>query len=181
MTEVWNMLKFSDHLYISSEGRVKSINRLVSEKNKKPYTVKGRIYKNRITPNGYNQVCLRVNNQNKYFYVHRLVAEYFIYNYDSSLEVNHIDGNKLNNSVFNLEMTTKKDNMKHATATRLMASGANHGHTTLSSEDVLEIKRLHQNNCTIKDLAKQYNIKYHLAWSIINNKTWKYLKEVNND
>lgn len=181
MTEIWNKLKISDYIYISSEGRVKSVDKLVSEQNKKPYNVKGRIYKNRITPNGYNQVCLRISNQNKYFYVHRLVAEYFIYNYNPLLEVNHIDGNKLNNNVFNLEMTTKKDNMKHAKATRLMASGDNHGHTTLSSKDVLEIRRLYQNKCTIKDLAERYNIKYHLAWSIINNKTWKYLKEVNND
>ena len=52
--------------------------------------------------------------------VHRLVAMAWLDNFDSKLQVNHIDGNRLNNSVDNLEMCTAGDNMRHAWCLGLM-------------------------------------------------------------
>ena len=62
---------------------------------------------------GYYQVCLKMNNKKYYKRVHRLVAEHFIENPYGLPQVNHIDGNKLNNNVSNLEWIDNKTNTKH--------------------------------------------------------------------
>ncbi len=59
------------------------------------------------------------NNKKRRCKVHRLVAQAFIPNIDNKLEVNHIDGNKENNCINNLEWTTSSENMQHAFKTGL--------------------------------------------------------------
>lgn len=64
---------------------------------------------------GYLTVGLWSDNNiiKKKFYVHRLVARAFIENPENKLEINHIDGNKYNNNVDNLEWSTRSENLKH--------------------------------------------------------------------
>jgi len=64
--------------------------------------------------NGYNIVGLQINKKKKMFFVHRLVAEYFVAPKRGNLQVNHIDGNKQNNDFRNLEWVTPSQNTKHA-------------------------------------------------------------------
>jgi hypothetical protein len=64
--------------------------------------------------NGYNTVGLQINKKKKMFFVHRLVAEYFVAPRSGNLQVNHIDGNKQNNDFRNLEWVTPSQNTKHA-------------------------------------------------------------------
>jgi hypothetical protein len=64
--------------------------------------------------NGYYTVGLQINKKKKMFFVHRLVAEYFIAPKKDNLQVNHIDGNKANNDFRNLEWVTPSQNTKHA-------------------------------------------------------------------
>lgn len=73
------------------------------------------LYKNK----GYEFVGLCGENDRKMKFVHRLVAEAFIENPYGKEEVNHIDGNKRNNNVDNLEWVTRSENVKHAYATGL--------------------------------------------------------------
>jgi len=68
---------------------------------------------------GYNVVCLSDGEIQKIQYVHRLVAEGFIENKDNKETINHIDGNKSNNHVDNLEWATYSENMIHAYKTGL--------------------------------------------------------------
>lgn len=70
--------------------------------------------------NGYKQVCLFENGKRHYFSVHRLVALTFIPNSENKPQVNHIDGNKLNNTVSNLEWVTNAENMQHAERNNLI-------------------------------------------------------------
>lgn len=63
---------------------------------------------------GYEYVCLRDNNCSKTVRLHRIIAESFYGLSDKDIEVNHIDGNKKNNRIDNLEFCTRKDNIEHA-------------------------------------------------------------------
>lgn len=72
--------------------------------------------------NGYQFVCLRKDSKSKNLLVHRLVAEAFIPNPDDLLVVNHIDGNKRNNCVENLEWCTQGRNLEHAIEIGLIGS-----------------------------------------------------------
>lgn len=69
--------------------------------------------KGSIGENGYRYYRLSKNGAKKMFYEHRLVAEYFIDNPNDLPIVNHIDGNKLNNQISNLEWVNYSDNSKH--------------------------------------------------------------------
>lgn len=69
--------------------------------------------------NGYAKVTLSNGTEKGNFQVHRLVAQAFLKNPKKFEIVNHIDGNKLNNDVSNLEWTCRKGNAKHYTETIL--------------------------------------------------------------
>lgn len=73
----------------------------------------------RIDKRGYEKVMLYKNKKGYCKQVHRLVAENFIPNPNNLPQVNHKDGNKLNNKVDNLEWVSCSDNIKHAYDTKL--------------------------------------------------------------
>jgi hypothetical protein len=77
----------------------------------------GKVVAQALTDRGY----LRVGLSGKNLRVHRLVAETFIDNPKGLTEVNHIDGNKANNSTTNLEWSDRLSNMRHAFATGLIS------------------------------------------------------------
>lgn len=77
--------------------------------------LKGRVLKYRVDTHGYATLWLG----SQLHKVHRLVAEAHIPNYHNKPQVNHIDGDKLNNSVENLEWSTARENIQHAHATGL--------------------------------------------------------------
>lgn len=112
MDEIWKDIEGYEGLYqISSLGRVRRI------KGGKG-TASGRILKS-FANSGYFFVGLYVNSKQKHIGVHRLVAEAFIPNPDNKSEVNHINGNKHDNRIVNLEWVTPSENMQHAWRTGL--------------------------------------------------------------
>lgn len=74
----------------------------------------GRWLKPQINSRGYVTYGLSKNNNKKWFSAHRLVALAFIRNIENKEEVNHIDGDKLNNKISNLEWCTRQENVSHA-------------------------------------------------------------------
>lgn len=82
----------------------------------------GRILKTQITSHGYETVQLNYDGDAHTHRVHRLVANAFYDEYDEKLDVNHIDGNKLNNNIENLEICTRQNNIRHAFRTGLKNS-----------------------------------------------------------
>ena len=77
-------------------------------------TKTGRVLRPTVSRQGYERVCLFKMDRERRYRVHRLVAAAFIPNPDNLPQVNHIDGNKRNNHVSNLEWITNEDNMRHA-------------------------------------------------------------------
>ena len=73
---------------------------------------KGKNLKYNISNKGYKFISLYKNGIRKNFYIHRLVAQTFIQNFDNMPIINHIDGNKQNNSENNLEWCTYSHNIK---------------------------------------------------------------------
>jgi len=78
------------------------------------------------TSNGYKQVTIKNKNGNKTFLLHRLVALTYLNNNELKSQVNHIDGNKTNNLLINLEWNTPSENQKHAHRLGLNKSTLNH-------------------------------------------------------
>lgn len=107
MEEIWKDIKGYEGLYqVSNLGNVKSINHY-NKFGEKTILYKGKVLKQQIIKtNGYLSVNLSKNGKTKKFLVHRLVAEAFITNSNNYLVINHIDENKLNNSLDNLEWCT---------------------------------------------------------------------------
>ena len=122
MPEEWRDIDGYEGLYkVSNTGKIKSTDRILyMGKNYVPSKVKGKLIKTRISKNGYVLVTLSSKSKTRHFYVHRLVAETFIPNPENKREVNHIDTNKLNNDVSNLEWVTSSENKIHAHANGLM-------------------------------------------------------------
>jgi len=100
--EIWKTIESSPNYEISNLGSVRN-------------TKTGNVLKVSTNNYGYKLVCLSNKNQKQTGYIHRLVAEAFIKtNLDTrSSVVNHIDGDKTNNSIKNLEWATYSDNAFH--------------------------------------------------------------------
>lgn len=116
--EKWREIpEFKGFYEVSNCGNVRSVSRVVKNKNCFQ-TLKGRTKKPSMSTSGYLKVCLYKDNKNHNRYVHRLVASAFL-EQEKKETVNHIDGNKLNNHVSNLEWATYKENNNHAYLTGL--------------------------------------------------------------
>lgn len=112
MHEIWKDIPNYEGLYqVSNKGNVLSLN-AYGHKIKRPL-------KQYINSFGYPVVVLNHNKIPKYVAVHILVAKAFIPNPNNKPQVNHIDGNKTNNTVDNLEWVTSKENIQHAIRTGL--------------------------------------------------------------
>lgn len=115
MNEIWKDIEGYEGLYqVSNLGRVKSLERVVLRGNGRTLKVRERILKSAIQGTGYERIYLHDEGVKRGFYAHRLVAQAFLYRKDGADEVNHKDGNKLNNESSNLEWVTGDENIDHA-------------------------------------------------------------------
>lgn len=127
MKEIWKPIKDYEGLYeISNFGNVKILARNYTRYNylTKRYNiikVKEKITQG-TTNGGYRRICLTKNKVEKNKHIHKLVAEAFIPNPNNYSYVNHIDGNKQNNYIDNLEWCTLYQNNTHAYKTGLRKS-----------------------------------------------------------
>lgn len=106
MKEIWKAIEDYDGLYlVSNTGKVKSLDWNHSGKEKEL---------SQYEQGGYKLVGIRRKGVHHNYLVHRLVAIAFLDNPLNLPDVNHIDGNKTNNNVSNLEWVTKSENIRHA-------------------------------------------------------------------
>lgn len=133
----------------------------------------------KLFPNtkGYLRVVLSEDGYQKRYFVHRLVAEKYVPNPENKPQVNHKDGNKLNNHYTNLEWVTNQENRAHAVENGLHKStkGEERANHILTEEDV---KWMRDNYVKGKgpEFAKKFGISKQTVLNIIHYKKWKHVK-----
>lgn len=165
-----NKYKLKYDYYIYEDGRV------YSEVSKK-------FLSKRLDKDGYEKVVLMCEDNRHAYSVHRLVLENFhpVENMEN-LQVNHIDGNKTNNNLNNLEWCTCKENIKHAYTIGLKTQqGAKNNASKLTEKDVIEIIDLIlSKQYTLKQIGEMYNVGGDTIGAIKNKHNWRYLtKNIN--
>lgn len=109
-TEIWkDVVGYEGYYKVSNLGRVKSMERYVTQGNHKRY-VKERIKKQSIDPNGYLRVTLCKDRKSVQIPIHRIIAEAFIPNPENKSEIDHINTNRIDNRIENLRWSTRYEN-----------------------------------------------------------------------
>lgn len=113
--EVWKDIEFYEGIYqVSNLGNIKSLDRTVYCNDRYFKNVVGRYLNFSEDKDGYLMCSLWKENKGKTLKVHRIVCSAFKQNANSNPQVNHIDGNKKNNCIENLEWVNNSENNKHA-------------------------------------------------------------------
>lgn len=108
--------------------------------------------------------------------VHRLVVESFLGEIPKGLVVNHIDGNKLNNRLSNLEVVTYSENMKHAYRLGLISThGSNNAMSKVVEEDVLLMYDMFKRGCSNKEVSEVFGLHDRYISLIRHGKRWSVL------
>ena len=116
MTEIWKPIPGYEGYYeVSDQGRVRSLERVISDTRGRKYVLPGRILRLRIDRKGRVKYILTKDRKRDNCSAHRLVAITFIPNPDNLPEVNHKDENPKNNRVENLEWCTSEYNRLYGT------------------------------------------------------------------
>jgi len=135
-----------------------------------------KILRTEIDRDGYHHVIIYINGKPHRKSVHRLVAEAFIPNVYDKPEVNHIDGDKSNNSADNLEWVTTKENIKHAWDNNLSTAkkGGEHPEAVYSEKQIRQVcKMLEKNKKTMFEISDKTGVSYTVVKQIRNHIIWK--------
>lgn len=161
---------------VSSDGRVRSVVRIVKMGNGagSMRTIGGDIMSSCIANNGYTKISLKFGSKSKTTSIHRLVAEAFIACEKTGMQVNHIDGNKLNNHVANLEWVTPGENTRHSISILgNSVTGGDNANAKLTSSQVVEIVKRHRSGESPKSLACEFGVSQTHISRIMAGCSWR--------
>lgn len=158
--ERWAIIPgFEGRYEASTEGRIR-------QRTASPRRRPGYIVPQSSVAHGYKRVGLMVDGKSRTFLVHRLVAETFIPAHAKGAEVNHINGDKTDNRIENLEWITHAENMRHA----LRVLGRTFGTKSLTDEQVKSIRGV---DGTLRDIARDYGVSAMTVLRIKHRRTYK--------
>lgn len=175
--ETWRVVDDSQDYLVSSEGRIKSRERVVIRNNGRKHHVRERVLKTATDKNGYNRVGIVISGKLCTRKVHRLVAQAFLARQSTDTEVNHRNGNKSDNRVFILEWCTKQENIDHSFNCGLQENSIrlllqrNRSKRKLTKEQVLFI-RANYGVYKKTELAKMFNCDRKTLQSVYLKKTY---------
>lgn len=177
MEEVWKDIKGFEGFYqVSNFGRVKSLGGWCGSAKRQE-----KIRATSLTKDGYVKVRLMRSGKDKTMRVHRLVAEAFIPNSEGKDTVNHIDGDKQNNKVSNLEWVDRSEQMYHAYKLGLKnpQTGIKNPNAKLTDDQVREIRKLYvpySKEYNTVALANKYGVTNRVIGLIVRGKAYKDVK-----
>ena len=156
--EIWKDINNYKGIYqVSNLGNVKSMK---TGKLIKPFNNKG-----------HKRVSLFKDGKTRGYQVHRLVLEAF-----KPITVNHIDGNKANNELSNLEWLSIGDNIRHAIRIGLRNDkGSAHHMSKLTDEDVLKIRQMHAEGVDRHIIKDMYTVTLRQIERIIYRESWTHI------
>lgn len=158
--EVWKKINQSDLYEISSIGRMRSLRN-------------NKILNNYINNQGYCVCAIRINGKSKGLRVHRLVAEAFIEKPQGKDVINHINSNRSDNRVENLEWCTNQENCRHGVDFRKNLGEA-YQTSKLTEEMVIEILKIGL-SVPRKELARKFNTDDSNITLILSGETWRHV------
>ena len=137
----------------------------------------GHVKRLQLKKDGYLRVSLYFEKKYYHFLVQRIVMDTFKDDlYFEDAQVNHLDGDKMNNSVHNLEWVTRSQNQIHALNTGLVSNkGEKNNFSRLSTQDVYNIRWLSQEGFKNIQLSKYYSTSRNNISTIVNRKSWKHI------
>ena len=175
--EIWVSVLGYEGLYeVSNTGKIKSLRRYNPDSGKHGMWYKERIMAINLDKDGYQVVHLSKDGRCKLCKVHRLVLSSFDRQY-CDLQVNHVDGNKENNNLKNLEWVTISENIKHAYKTGLKSQlGSKNNQSKLIEEEVLEIIELFKTtDLNNREIGDRYSVNDETIRNIRKGRTWTHL------
>lgn len=135
-----------------------------------------RLLKHAIDGPGYYNTTLRMKPKFLRIRIHQLVGLHFVDNPDNKPQLNHIDGNKLNNHYANLEWCTIAENIKHAVRIGLINfKGENHHNAKLKDADIQIIFDLRKQGLIMKDIGVIYGVSRRTIGDVLNRNLWTHV------
>lgn len=177
--EKWKPVVGYEGLYeVSSKGRVRSVDRVLIDRIGREKLFRGQSIATHLNKYGYPICKLWMGSKGKTSTIHRLVALSFLENEDNKPQVNHIDGNKENNSIDNLEWVTNSENDIHAFEIGLRSTrkGVDCNFAKLTEEKVLSIRDMKKKGVTQRNIAQIFNVSEGNISQIVNRKRWAWLE-----
>lgn len=179
MEEIWkSVVGYEGYYEVSNFGDVRSVDRTLSHKRGYEAHYKSKPCKQSYNTSKYLCVSLSKDNKQKFLAIHRLVAISFL-GLHEKLTVNHIDGNKENNRLENLEWISIEENLKHSWKSGLRdhldTKGDLNGNKSLTGEQVIEIRRRLDNGETQYKLHKEYGVSKYCIHAIHRRRTWTHI------
>ena len=175
MKEIWKDIpEYEGYYQVSNLGRIRSIKRYVLRCDGRLQFCNGKIIKQRPTTTcHYLVVDLCKNNIRKHYLVHVLVARSFYNNSCNDVEVNHKNGNWLDNRIENLELVTHQENINHSIRHGLKNDyGENSKNAALTNEQAKRIRERHAMGEKQNAIAEEFGVSKQTINNIVHYKTY---------
>jgi len=177
--KIWKPVRGYESYYeVSNDGEIRTIERIITLPTHS-YLKKQKLLTQYKDGKGYMHVKLYDGRgKPKSLTIHRIVASAFLDNPNNLAEVNHIDHNKNNNNLDNLEWISRGDNIRHSYSKRdpKTYKGSGNKNSKLTEDAVISIrKEYEEKKTTYKNLADKHGVGITLIGYIIKNQVWKHV------
>lgn len=175
--EIWkDILGYEGKYQASNTGKIRSLPRNANRTDGMPCKIKGRVLKPAMNKDGYYKCALCVDRKLKSYRVHILVAKTFL-GKKEGLEVNHIDGNKANNCLDNLELISHRENVIHSFKNGLQISlkGSQVHNAKLKEWEIPCIRLMMNDGYSARKMARLYKMDKSVFLGIKNRKLWAHV------